>query len=211
MASSGLRHVRLRHQLHQRRAGAVEIDFRGVFQMRDLGRILLLVDVVHADGLLLPADLDLHGPADAQRRGLLGDLVVLRHVRIKIVLPVERAAQRNLRPNHQAHLDGLADRLAVHHRQRPRQPEARRADRRVRFAFLVRRARAEHLRARLQLHVHFQPDGGNIVAHGRPPRGSAGRFKCQSVACWYAAPISGCAFPRTPGRRRAGRPASRTP
>jgi hypothetical protein len=74
--------------------------------------------------LLLAADLDFHGAADAQRGCLLRNLEVLGHVRIEVVLPVERAPQRNPRADHQPHLDGLADGLAVHRRQRPRQPEA---------------------------------------------------------------------------------------
>ncbi len=99
----GRAHVGLGHALDERHAGAVVVD-EGVLglpdpspgtHVRGLARVLLHVDARDADRPSLAVDLDLEPPADAHGKVVLADLVVLRHVGIEVVLPVEQRAGRD--------------------------------------------------------------------------------------------------------------------
>ena len=61
---------------------------------------------------------------DVDRLVVLADLVVLRHVRIEVVLPVERSHGWTVQLQGQAEAHGQLDRLLVEHRQRAGQAEA---------------------------------------------------------------------------------------
>ena len=98
-------------------------------------------------------------PPDAERIPVLGDLVVLRHVGIEVVLPVEGRVPVDLAAEHHAGHDGELHRFPVHDRQGSRIPEAHGTHVRVRFATRLQEAAAEHLRLRLQLDMRLQPDG----------------------------------------------------
>ena len=125
--------VRAAHDLDERHAGAVEVDQRLVAAVdppagpADVGRlagVLLEVGPLDAD----PGAVGQVEPAvDVERDVVLADLVRLRHVRVEVVLAVERArldAAVEGQPDAHRQLDGAA----VEHRQSPREPERHRID-----------------------------------------------------------------------------------
>ena len=71
--------------------------------------------------------------AEAERHVVLADLVVLRHVRIEIILPVEFADRADFASEHQPRKRCEPERLLVHDGQRAGKPEANRADMCVRL------------------------------------------------------------------------------
>ena len=169
--------VRLGNNLHQRRAGAVEIDQRGIAEVGGLGHVLLEVDAVEADlfsgigdlfpvvgGVAVLVKRDL--AAEAERQFHLRGLIVLRHVRIEVVLAVPLRDFRGRAMDHQSGDERLLDRRAVEHRQRAGQAEADRACVGVRLVAKRGAAGAEHLGGRFDLAVDFETDGDQI-RHGR--------------------------------------------
>ncbi len=162
----GAGHIRLGDNFHERRAAAVEVHPGRGRVVVDLGRVLLEMDVVDADKLARAIrKSDFHAAANAQRRAVLRNLVVLCHVRIEVVLPVECGVAVNLAPKHHpAHASELY-RLLVHHRQCPGIAQTHRADVSVRLAAGLQQAAAKHLRGRFELHVRFQ-SYGILEVHG---------------------------------------------
>ena len=162
--------VGLGDDLDERRAAAVEVDDRRVGavdaprlpHVDELRRVLLEVHAVdaHVAQMARPA----------QRFVVLADLVRLGVVGIEVVLAVEDRAVGELaverHPDHQP----VLDRLLVDHRQRAGQAEADRAAVRVRLLAEGQRARAEHLRPRVELDVDLQADDGLEVGHDRARR-----------------------------------------
>ena len=137
------RDLRLGDDLHQRRPRPVEIDAGVRFVMKALRDVLFQVDADEADLLVRVGDgflgvlrvseiVQRHRPALAERQIVLRNLVVLGHVRIEIILPVELADGRDLAAEHQAGERGQFEGMLVHHGQRAGQTEARRAGARVR-------------------------------------------------------------------------------
>jgi len=104
--------------------------------------------------------------AETERLVVLRDLVVLRHVRVEIVFPVELAPRRDLAAEHLAGEDRLHNRLLVRHRQHAGHPEAHRADMGIARAAELVLARAKHLRIRLELAVDFQSDHDFVISGG---------------------------------------------
>ena len=70
---------------------------------------------------------------------------------------------RNIASEHEPGQHGHAQRLMIHHRQCARKTEAHRASVRVRFRSELNRRSAEHFGPRLQLDVHFQTDGSDVI------------------------------------------------
>ena len=170
--------VGLGDELHERGAGAVEVDER-VGRAREttlraahvdhLAGVLFEVDARDADargvrvlGVLedveravsvrsmrcddsVAIDLDIEVTVLAERQVVLGDLVVLGHVGIEVVLAMELAPARDVafdsKPAEHRGLDGVL----VGHRQCSGQAEAHRADARVGLAAELDWAAAEHL------------------------------------------------------------------
>ena len=153
----GGRDVGLGDDLHERSAAAVEVHARMGGVVVDLRGILLEMDVVDADELLrsVRAD-DLHASADAKRISVFGDLVVLRHVGVEVVLAVECGVTVDLASEHETAHDGKLHGFLVHDRERARIPEAHRAYVSVRLTARFQETSAEHLRVRLQLDVSFK-------------------------------------------------------
>ena len=114
---------------------------------------------------VLAVDLDVEVAVRAQRLVVLGDLEVLRHVRVEVVLPGEPAPARDLAVQGQADPDRVLDRRPVHHRQRAGQAQADRADLGVGFGAEGGRAGAEHLGPGAQLHVGLQADHRLVALH----------------------------------------------
>ena len=99
--------------LHEGRAGAVEINAGGCFEVETFGHIFLEVDAGEADILVLGGDgflgvrrigqvVEGDGAAEAEGQIVLADLVVLRHVGVEIVFPVEFADGSDLAAQHEA-------------------------------------------------------------------------------------------------------------
>ena len=123
----------------------------------DLGGILLQVDVIDADELLRSVGPRyLNAAADAQRISVLGDLIILRHVRIEVILAVERRMAVDLAPQHETAHDRELHGFLVHDRKRAGISEAHRTYICVRFTSRLQQTAAEHLRIRLQLDVRFK-------------------------------------------------------
>ncbi len=164
----------LGHDLHQRRAGAVEIDSRARFEMETLRHIFLEMNAHQMHLLVWRRDIFLrvlriseivqrHTAIGAKRHVVLRNLIILRHVRIEIILPVELADRRDVASEHEAGEHRHAQRFVIHHRQGAGQPEANRTSVRVRFGAKFNRTRAKHFRARLELNVDFKADGGDVL------------------------------------------------
>ena len=96
LASSARAQVGLGHDLHQRDAGAVEIDERhgGVLIVQRLAGVLLEVQALDADLDALAAfQIDRDFALADHRRFVLADLIALRQIGIEVVLPVEYRLQ----------------------------------------------------------------------------------------------------------------------
>ena len=93
-----------------------------------LAGVLLHVDPGDPDALRRAVgQLDVEVTADADGQVVLADLVVLRHVRVEVVLPVEQRVRRDLAVERETDLHDPADRLGVRHRQRTGMTQAHRA------------------------------------------------------------------------------------
>src|SRR5579863_6313952 len=119
-----------------------------------LARVLLHVGADYADPFTAR---QLQPPVDIDRDVVLADLVVLRHVGVEIVFPVEqgrlhRAVQGG------ADADRVLDSLPVEHRQRPGQAEANRADVGVGLIAKSIAATAKKLRLGPELAVDLKSD-----------------------------------------------------
>ena len=101
---------------------------------------------------------DVEPAVDGDRLVVLGDLVVLRHVGIEVVLARERRLLGHAQVDRLGEAQRVLDHALVEHRQRARQPEAHRAHVRVGLGAELVGAAAEQLRGRRQLAVHLEPD-----------------------------------------------------
>jgi hypothetical protein len=175
----GRRHVGLADDFHQRRSGAIEVDAAGtVLEVERLGHVLLEVNAHEPDRFVgdggrfllhvfrIGEQVERDRAARAERLVVLRDLVILRHVRVEIILPVELAARGDLAPEHFAGEERLDDRLLVRHGQHAGHAEADGAHMRIgrpaEFVF----AAAEHLRVRLELDVDFKSDDDFVIGGG---------------------------------------------
>ena len=95
---------------------------------------------------------------DRDRLVVLGDLVVLRHVRVEVVLPGEPAPRHDLAVQDQPDPDRRLHRGLVEHRQRTRQTQTHRAHLGIGFGAELGGAAAEHLGGGGQLDVHLQAE-----------------------------------------------------
>ena len=155
----GAGHVRLGDDLHERGSAAVEVHSRRLCVMVDLRGVLFKMDVVDADEFLRSVGKgDFHAAADAQRIAVFGNLVILGHIGIEIVLAVESRVAVDLAAEHHAAHDRELHGLFVHDRQRPGIAETYGADVGVGFAARLQETAAEHLGVRLELDVGFQSD-----------------------------------------------------
>ncbi len=173
------RHVGLADDFHQRRAGAVEVDTAGaVLEVKRLGHVFLEVNTHEADRLVgngggvflrvlrIGEQVERDRAARAERFVVLRNLVILRHVRVEIILPVELAARRDLAAEHLASEERLHDRLLVWHGQNAWHPEANGTHMRIGCAAKLVFTRAEHLRVRLELDVDFKSDHDFVIGGG---------------------------------------------
>ena len=88
----------------------------------------------------------------------LRNLVALGQVGVEVVLAREDGPLAHLAVERKRGQRGKLDGLRVEHRQRSRQPQANRADVRIRIGAEAVCATAEDLSGREQLHMHFEAD-----------------------------------------------------
>jgi len=162
----GASHVGFAHDLDEGNARAVEVHVApGVaFVVNELAGILLHVDAGDADPLLFPVEQDVDVPALGQGMGVLGDLVALRQVRVKVVLPGEVPVGVDRAVGGQPHPDRELHDLPVQHGEDARHPKADLAGMLVGPGPEPGGAAAEDLRGGQELGVHLQPDDG-FVSH----------------------------------------------
>ena len=167
----GRAHVGLAHALHERHAGAVEVD-RARTRRRGSGRGARRACVLPVSSSMWTRVMPMvrvepsarsivEVAAHADRQVVLADLVVLRHVRVEVVLPVEQRVRRDRRsPSARPILmiRAIASRLGTG--KRPGVPQAHGTGVRVGLAAERVGARAEHLRGRRELDMAFEPDDG---------------------------------------------------
>ncbi len=189
----GRAQVGLGHDLHQRRAAAVEVHdacLGGMDATRragvdELGGVLLQVHTV--DAHLAQA------AVAGQRNVVLGDLVALGQVGIEVVLAVEDRTRRQLAAQGHADHEPEVHGLGVRRGQRAGVPQADRAGERVGVLAERQLAATEHLGPGAQLHVDLQPDDGLVCALGHGVRHAPGSRRS-----------------RWPARARTPRPGSRS-
>src|SRR5216683_5981983 len=95
---------------------------------------------------------------------VLRDLIPLRQIRVKIVLPGKTAHTRDLPLHGQTRADGELYRLAIEHWQHPWHAETNRARLLIRIGLKHRGAGAKQLRFSQQLRVYLEADN-TLVFH----------------------------------------------
>src|SRR5262249_1724100 len=151
--------VRLRHDLDQRYAGAIQIDQRRVGRVNQLSGVLLEVNPAKAH----PA----HRATCRQGLIELRDLISLRQVGVEVVFAcedrslVDRATRGQRGAHRQVH------RMAIEHRQRAGVSEANGADVGVRRRAELCGAGAEDLRPRQQARMNLEADHRLPLRHRR--------------------------------------------
>src|SRR5256886_7222143 len=116
----GRAHVRLRYDLHQRHARAIEVDERhaGMPVVQRLAGVLLEMQPLNPHSHALAVrQIDENLALAHERRFVLADLVALREIGIKVVLAVEYRLQIDLRLEPEAGAHPLLDALFIDHRQ----------------------------------------------------------------------------------------------
>ena len=115
------------------------------------------MDMIYADKLLSPVCArNLHPATDAERMLVFGNLIILCHVGVEIILAVECGMAIYLAAQHKPRHNGELHRLLVHRRKRSRIAKANGANVRIRLAARLEKARAEHLCIRLKLNVRLK-------------------------------------------------------
>jgi hypothetical protein len=104
-----------------------------------------------------------HFAIEAERSVVLRDLVVLRHVRIKIILAIEFADRGYLALQDQAGERGELQGLQIHRRQGAGQSQADRTDMDIWLRTVLNGTTTKHLTSGLQLDMYFQPDRCDII------------------------------------------------
>ena len=152
----GRAHHRLTDNLEQGRAGPVEINARAArgqslkALVNRLARILFQVRTGERNrpGRAIWQN-NVHGTSLDHRNLELADLVSLGKVWIEIMLSCKDRDRRNRGLDRQAESNGGRHRLAVHHRQHPRQGEVHRMSLAVGLSPKCRRGWRENFRLRL--------------------------------------------------------------
>ena len=156
----GRAHVGLRDDLHQRDAGAVEIDV-GIIRVLVVDRlagVLLQMQALDADLHRLAVDVDLDLALADDRAACTGDLIALRQIGIEVVLAVEDALQVDLRLEAEAGAHRLRDAFRVDHRQHAGHRRVDQRDVAVGLGAECRRSAGEQLGVRGDLGMHLQAD-----------------------------------------------------
>ena len=153
--------VGLGDDLHQRHAGAVEVD-QGEARMlvvQRLAGILLDVQALDADVLAgAVGEVDADDALADQRPLVLRDLIAGRQIGVEVVLPLEHALQIDRGVDADAGAHRLLDAAAVEHRQHAGEGGVDQAHLGIRLGAEVGGGTGEQLRLGDDLGVHFEPD-----------------------------------------------------
>ena len=165
----GRAHVGLRHDLHQRAAGAVEVHEAhvGVLVVERLAGILLEVQALDADLDGAAIDIHMDGAFAYHRLLVLRNLITLRQVGVEIVLPVEHRAAVDARLQPEARAHRLLDAKPVDDRQHARHGRIDEGHMVVRLAAEFGRSAREQLGLGQHLGMNFQTQDDFPIA-GRP-------------------------------------------
>ncbi len=141
--------------------------------------VLLEVHAGDAHALARPVHLNIDPAVLRKRFIVLRDLITLGQVGIEIILAGKARARIDGAVERHGRLRAHGYDFAIQHRQRPRQPQANRADVAVRRVAETRRAATKNLGLGQKLDVHLQPDDGFILGadrsgHGHFPSRTAG-------------------------------------
>ena len=157
----GATHIRLADNLHQRRAGAIDVQqavrlAEIVAAVEKLSDVLFQMHASYANSLA--ALVGVYGEAAAKRERLvvLRNLVAFHQVGIGVILAIELGERGYIAAERKPCADNILHRLAVYHGHRAGHPHAHRAHRRVGRRVLIRRAaRAKHLAFGQQLRMNL--------------------------------------------------------
>ena len=122
------------------------------------------MDLMNAYHLFPRSGLDLDAAVVADRQIQLGDLVVLRIVRIKIILTVKFTILVNLTVGRKAYRHRIFNDLLIQYRKRTRHTGAHRTGMGIRRASKCSGASAENLCLCRELHMDLQSDHGLILS-----------------------------------------------
>ncbi len=174
-------HLRLRDNLQQRRAGAIEVDAGHAVEVfvQRLAGVLFHMGAGEVDHSFGVAHLDLQRAALDNRLGQLTDLIALGQVGVEVVLAVEDVDAVKRCADRQAKLDRTFDRALVQHRQHAGQRDINRAGLGVGRCAEGSTAARKNLGTGGELGMHLQPNNG-LPLHFKP----SGARACQSVARW---------------------------
>ena len=174
----GRAQVRLGDDLHQRHAGAVEVDVGvlGMLIVQRLAGVLLQMQPLDADLQPLAAcpgprsgvGVDLHHALADDRPLVLRDLIALRQVGIEVVLAVEHGDEIDLGVEPQARAHGLRHASLVDHRQHARHGRIDERDMGIGLAAELGGGGGEQLGLGGDLGVHLQADHHLPVAARTP-------------------------------------------
>jgi hypothetical protein len=202
----GAAEIRLRDDLQQRRAGAVQVDAAHAVEVlvQGLARVLLKVRARDAD---VPrravGQAEMKAPAADDGLGELADLVALGQVRVEVVLAIEDRAAPDVRIDGQAEQHRVLDGGAVQYRQHARHRQVDGAGLRVRRRAEGGGTAGEDLRARGQLQVHLEADH-HLPGHAAFPPCRAVPAGASRCAAGSGARRRGGAPRRSGGRSAAG-------
>ncbi len=160
----------MRYHLDERHTGTIEVEERSLAEMRRFGGIFFHVYPLDPDGAFLSIG-SRHEKTSflADRREELSDLVVLRHVGIKVVLAIETRYEIHPRPDGETEGDGAAHELLVEHRQGAGRAATDGADERVGRGVACGRTAAKGLGRRFYLNVYLESDDRLIPCHDGTP------------------------------------------
>ena len=167
----GASHVRLGYDLNKRHTASVVVNQGAVFPlvMDQLTRVFLHMHLMDTNGLFACRSLDLNSSVIADWQIQLGNLVVLRVIRVKIVLTVKLAVLMDMAVCRKTCLDGKFHNLFVQDRKGSRHTGADRAGMRVRCAAKFCGASAEDLCFCGKLYMHLKSYDCLILFHAFSP------------------------------------------
>ena len=140
----GAGQVRLGNDLHQGYTGPVEIDAALPLEMKIFAHVLFQVRAGDANARNRAIKFKINVTVACRRLVVLGDLVILGHVRIEIILPIEFGIRRDGAIEQQAGEYRQAQGLFVSDRQDARQAQTDRADIGIRWRAKFIGAAAPH-------------------------------------------------------------------
>jgi hypothetical protein len=166
--------VRFRHNFHQWHTRAVQIHQRIIQRpashgVEQFAGVFFQMDPLNAHGLFSTGFLEnIQVPIHGQGQIVLGNLVVFRQVRVKILFAGEHRPRIDPAPHGQRGAHQLVHSFFVQYRQHAGIPATHRTNLAVGGFPEPRRARTKYFAVGFELNVHFQPDHRFIRRHFSP-------------------------------------------